>query len=99
MIDAKFRRWSFDVTENELSNFRESANLVNNLKSYLKNGKIKPGTDFFICTNSAVAKSTYFKGSSKSHKLHKMIVELQQLEMVRQLIVHLLWISGKIMIS
>ena len=69
-VDAQFGRWTFDVSENESSNFRESANLVNSLKSHLKNGKIPPGTEVFICTDNAVAESTYFKGSSKSPKLH-----------------------------
>ena len=62
-IDDQFGRWSFNVTENESSNFRESANLVNSLKSCLKNGKIQIGTEVFICTKNAVTESTYFKGS------------------------------------
>ena len=99
VIDAQFGRWSFDVTENESSNFQKSANLVNSLKSYLKSGKIDPGTKVFICTDNAGAEFIYFIGLSKSCKLHKMIVELQQLEMEGQLIVHFLWILSKRMIS
>ena len=87
------------MTENESSNFRESANLVNILKSHLKNRKIQPGTEVFICIDNAVAEYTYFKGSSKSRKLHKRIVELRCLEMEGQLIVNFLQISGKRMIS
>ena len=75
-VDAQFGRWKFDVTENKSSNSRESANLVHSLKSHLKNENISPGTEFFICTNNAVAESTYFKGSSKSPKMHKIIVEI-----------------------
>ena len=41
----------------------ESANLVNRLKSHLKNRKIQPGMEVFICTNNTVFESTYFKGS------------------------------------
>ena len=35
-IDSQFGRWTFDVTENESSNFRESANLMNSLKCHLQ---------------------------------------------------------------
>ena len=87
------------MTENELSNFWESLNLVNSLKNYFKSGKIDTVTDVFICSNNSVGKFTYLKGLSKSRKLHKMIVELQQLEMEGQLIIHFFWILGKIMIS
>lgn len=54
----------------------------------------------FICTDNAVAKSTYFKGSSKSYPLHNLIVELKRLEMVEGwLIIHFIWIPGTQMIK
>ena len=65
-VDAQFGRWIFDVSENNSSNFRESANLVNSLKSHLKNGKIAPGMEVFICTDNAVTNQPI----SKDHKSH-----------------------------
>jgi hypothetical protein len=62
-------------------------------------GKIQAGTEVFICTDNAVAESTYFKGSSKSRELHDMIVELRKLEMKGLLIIHFIWISGRRMIQ
>ena len=53
----------------------------------------------FICTDNAVAKSTYFKGSSKSYPLHNLIVELKRLEMEGWLIIHFIWIPGTRMIA
>jgi len=99
VVDAQFGNWKWEVTENESSNFRESANLVNSLRSYLKSGKIEQGSKVFICTDNAVAESTYFKGSSKSLKLHDLIVDLRRLDMEGDLIVHFLWISGRRMIQ
>ena len=99
MVDAQFGNWKWEVIENESSNFRESANLVNSLRSYLKSGRIEQGSEVFICTDNAVTESTYFKGSSKSSKLHDLIVDLRRLEMEGDLIVHFLWISGRRMIK
>ena len=99
VVDAQFGNWKWEVTENESSNFRESANLVHSLRTYLKSGRIEQGSEVFICTDNAVAESTYFKGSSKSSKLHELIVDLRRLEMEGDLIVHFLWISGKRMIK
>lgn len=48
VVDAQFSRWSFDVTENELSKFWESANLINSLKSYLKSEKISRYQGFHL---------------------------------------------------
>ena len=39
-----------------------------------------------ICTDNAMAESTYFKGSSKSQKLYDMIVDLWWLEIEGQII-------------
>lgn len=48
----------------------------------------------FIFTNNAVIEQAYNKGSSKSRKLHILIVELPELEMVGKLIIHFGWIAG-----
>ena len=99
VVDVNFGRWTFDVTENRSSNFRESANLVTSLKDFISTGKIARGSEVFICTDNGVAESTYFKGSSSSSQLHDLIVELRKLEMAGDLIVHCIWMSGKRMID
>ena len=81
------------VTEEKTSNFRESANLVLRLKKLVNDGVVPKGSEVFIVTDNAVFESIYFKGSSKSHFLHEMIVELKKLEMENTLIVHVFWIS------
>ena len=99
VIDAEFGRWTPAVTEEKSSNFREAANLVIRLRRLINADEIPRGTEVFICTDNAVAESTYFKGSSKSSPLHNLIVELKRLEMEGWLIIHFIWIPGTRMIE
>ena len=69
------------------------------LKRLLHEEKIDVGSKVFIVTDNSVSKSIFFKGLSKLSTLHEMIVELQKLEMERELIVCFVWISGKRMIK
>ena len=99
VIDTEFGRWTATVTEEKSSNFREAANLVVRLRRLIDANSIPRGTEVFICTDNAVAESTYFKGSSKSSPLHNLIVELKRLEMEGWLIIHFIWIPGTRMIA
>lgn len=99
VIYTEFGKWTKEVTEQRSSNFCESSNLLIRLKNLLQDGKIERGSEVFIVMDNAVAESTFFKGSSKSSSLHDLIVELQRLEMEGDLIVRLVWISGKRMIK
>ena len=99
VIDTEFGRWTGAVTEEKSSNFREAANLVIRLRRLIDADEISRGTEVFICTDNAVAESTYFKGSSKSSPLHNLIVELKRLEMEGWLIIHFIWIPGTRMIA
>ena len=76
VIDAEFGRWTFDVNYDKSSNFRKSANLVILMKRLVVLGRLPAGTEVFICTDNAVAESTYFKGLSKSSQLHELILQL-----------------------
>ena len=61
-------------------------------------GQIKKGSEVFIFTDNAVMERTYIRGSSKSPKLHDLIVELRKLQMDGALIIHFIWIAGTRMI-
>ena len=60
--DTEFGRWTEDVTNEKLSNFREGANLVIRFKRMVECEKVRRGTEVFICTDNKVAEATYFKG-------------------------------------
>ena len=78
----------------ESSNFQEGANLVIKVIRMIMTGQIKKGSDVFIFTGYAMIERTYTKGSSRSHKLHDLIVELQKLKMEGILIIHFILITG-----
>ena len=52
----------------------------------------------YLCTDNAVFKSTYFRGSSKSQTLHELILGLRLLELYAGVIIYAMWISGRRMI-
>ena len=87
-----------DVEREESSNFREAGNLVIKVIRIVKVGQIKKGSEVFIFTDNEVMEQTYTKGSSKSPKLHNLIVILQKLEMEGMLIIHFIWIADTRMI-
>ena len=76
-----------------------SRNLVLKMIRRVKTGQIRKGSEVFICTDNRVMERIYTKGSSKSPKLHDLIVELQQLQMEGILIIYFIWIAGTRMIS
>ena len=45
-----------------------------------------------------MAEATMYKGSSRSSLLHQMVLDLRKMEMVEDIIVNFVWISGKRMI-
>ena len=64
----------------------------------VKAGQIKKGSEVFIFTDNEVMEQTYTKGSSKSPKLHDLIIALRKLQMEGMLIIHFIWIAGTRMI-
>ena len=99
VVDAEFGNWTFEVSETNSSNFRESANLVIKLKRLILENRIQKGSEVFVVTDNFVAEATFFKGSAKSPLLHELIVKLRKLEMEGQLIITFTWLSGKRMIA
>ena len=97
-VYAEYGTWTSKVTTESSSNFRETANLVNRLRTSLKSGEIQRGSEVFIFTDNSCAERTMYRGSSKSKLLHYMVLDLRKMEMVGDIIVHFVWISGKRMI-
>ena len=98
-VHVEFDWWTEKVELGESSNFREAANLVIKVIRMVKTSHIKEGSEVFVCTGNMVIKQTYTKGSSKSPKLHNLIIELRQLEMEGKLIIHFIWIAGTRMVA
>ena len=55
--------------------------------------------EFFLFTDSAVAVACFYRGSSKSPKLHGQIVRLRVLEMEYKILMYLIHVSGARMIA
>jgi len=80
------------------SSFRETANWVISIREKVKEGSIKHGSEVFVFTDNSTAEATMNKGSSESPLLHQMVLDLRNMEMVGDIIIHFVWISGKRMI-
>jgi len=80
--------WGRD-TENDSSNYREFANLVEILEMEAEDGRLD-GTMLIIATDNSTVESDVYKGNSSNEKLFKLIVRLRLLE---------LKVGGKIIIS
>ena len=58
----------------------------------------KRGSEVFEFTDNSTAEATMYKGSSKSPLLHQMVLDLRKMEIVGDIIVHFVLMSGKMMI-
>mmetsp|Transcript_13380 Transcript_13380/g.19133 ORF Transcript_13380/g.19133 Transcript_13380/m.19133 type:complete len:439 (-) Transcript_13380:1232-2548(-) len=93
-------RWVETVVDNRSSNFRELHNFVVSMKFYLREGKIKQGSELFIFTDNSVAESSFYNGCSKSSKLlHNLVKRLRLLELHQGLLPQVIWIAGNRMIQ
>ena len=93
-IGATYGAWKKAVTNHMSSNFCETANLVISLREKVKEGSIKRGLEVFVFPDNSTAEATMYKGSSKSPLLHQMVLDLKKMEMVGDIIVHFVWMSG-----
>ena len=55
--------------------------------------------EFFLFTDNSTAESCYYRGNSKSKRLHSLILDLRALEMEFGMTIHVIHISGKRMIA
>jgi hypothetical protein len=84
--------------EEESSNYKELCNLVETAEEEAQAGRLSK-CQFFLFTDNSTAESCFFRGSSKSPKLHALIIRLRQLEMDFGLVIYLIHVSGKRMIA
>ena len=98
-LKATVGLWNSNTSQESSSNFREAANLVLKLKSMLESEELSRGSEVFIFTDNFVFERTFYKGSSNSKLLHDIVIELRGTEIRGDIIVHVVWISGKRMIA
>jgi hypothetical protein len=90
---AQFGAWDVE-TSNESSNFREAYNLVLRVEQMVEGGELKPGAELFVFTDNFVSERAFYNGSSKSRKLHELVMRLRKLEMTGKVFVHVIWFAG-----
>ena len=71
--------WGRD-TENDSSNYREFANLVETLEMESQDGRLD-GAMLIIATDNSTVESAIYKGNSSNEKLFDLIVRLRLLEL------------------
>ena len=81
------------------SNFRELYNLVLRLEGLVKDKKLPMGTEVFMFTDNSTAESAFYKGTSRSRLLFKLVLRTKQLEMNGHIFVRVIWVAGTRMIE
>ncbi len=84
--------------EEESSNYKELCNLVETVTAEAKAGRLHD-CEFFLFTDNSTAEGCFYRGSSKSPLLHKIVLRLRTLEMSCGMTIHVVHISGKRMIA
>lgn len=83
--------------EEESSNWKEFSNVVQSIEDEATLGKLQ-NCELFMFTDNAVTES-FYRGSSKSRKLHNLVLRLRLLEMRYGMVIHVIHVSGKRMIA
>jgi hypothetical protein len=96
-VEYECGQWSLEVVEEETSNWKEIANLVRALYRLVKEKGLQ-GTEIFVFTDNSTAEGAFWKGTSKSRRLFELVLELKQLKMEADLILHTIQVSGRQMI-
>ena len=84
--------------EEESSNYKELSNLVEMMVEEAEAGRVR-GAEMFLFTDNLVSEGCFYRGSSKSKKLHNLILRLRQLEMDYGMVIHLIHVAGTRMIA
>jgi hypothetical protein len=98
VIEYEYGQWSSQVAEESSSNWRELNNLVEAIKRVVKHHAMA-GCELFLFTDNTTAENAFWKGSSSSRLLFDLVLELKELEMNQDMIIHVIHVSGKRMIS
>jgi hypothetical protein len=90
---AQFGAWD-DETSEESSNFREAYNLVLRIEQMVERGELAEGSELFVFTDNFVSERAFHNGSSKSRRLHALVLKLRKMEIEGKLIIHVVWFAG-----
>ena len=95
----KFRSgfWCSEVAE-RTSNYRELRNLRDTLQEDAGKGRLA-GMEVWLCTDNEVAERSFYKGSSDSEQLYSLIVDLNEMALKGQFILHVVHCAGTRMIQ
>ena len=85
-------------SDGKSSNWREAQNLLDGLERAAKDYSLS-GLELFIFTDNSTAEGAFWKGTSKSKLLSRIALQMRQLEMKYDLIIHVIHVSGKRMIK
>ena len=95
-VRYRFGVWGSDKDEAS-SNRRELTNVVESLEQMGKEDNLQ-GMEIFFFTDNSTAERAFFKGSSTSAELHKLVIRLRDLEMNEGCIIRLCHVAGTRMI-
>ena len=96
-IRYRYGLWG-DEMKDSSSNLRELLNLVDTLEKMKEEGELT-GTEVYVFTDNSTAELAFFKGTSKSLKLHDLVLRLRLLEGAAQCKIHFIHVAGKRMIA
>ena len=96
-IRFRYGLWGENMNDSS-SNLRELLNLVDTLEKMKAEGELK-GTEIYVFTDNSTAECAFFKGTSKSEKLHDLVLRLRLLEGEASCRVHFVHVAGKRMIA
>jgi hypothetical protein len=66
--------------EDKSSNYKELCNLVETVAGEARAGRLRD-CEFFLFTDNSTAESCFYRGNSKSKRLHSLVLDLRSLEM------------------
>ena len=96
-IRYRYGLWGEGMADSS-SNLRELLNLVDTLEKMEEEGELE-GTEIYVFTDNSTAELAFFKGTSKSVKLHDLVLRLRLLEGSAGCRIHFVHVSGKRMIA
>ncbi|KAL7579542.1 hypothetical protein ACA910_007917 [Epithemia clementina (nom. ined.)] len=98
-IEVEYGSWGKEVSRTTSSNFRELANIVNKIEELDKEGRLNDLHEVFIFTDNHHAESAFHRGTAESPEVLELMLHLHTILMKGQAFIHIVWISGKRMIS
>jgi hypothetical protein len=90
----QYGQWSTEIVERESSNWRELSNLVLYLCDSVKKEDLA-GYKIYMFTDDSTAKAAFWKGTLVSLRLFELVLQLKQLVLNCDVILHVIHISGK----